>query len=271
MDTPSPMSGTELADEIERLIGAYYEADAADYPDIAKNAAYELAKKVYEHEAVILAALRPLPPSPNSAQSVPRSRVMQAAAKAAEKVASWSPAKQSFARRISGSEPSGEAQGRGDTGNCWACMAPINYALARKIRLAKPDTMYPDGPGAAVCSRPECRSYADTCDKNSGPPTPPIPPSEAAGEGRELLERFRDFVLDNATQWRMETRDGQPTNHHNPIWQEIAEALSPPAAGEEAIRALFQKFARQFADCATCGAESETTGQFVRELRKVLP
>jgi hypothetical protein len=86
---------------------------------------------------------------------------------------------------------SGEAQGRGDTGRCWACGCPINYASARKVRLSKPDEFYPDGPGAAVCSRPECQTYADRCDKNSGPPTslsPPIPPSDAAGGEARVAE-----------------------------------------------------------------------------------
>lgn len=41
----------------------------------------------------------------------------------------------------------------------------------------------------------------------------------------DLLGRFREFVLDNVGQWKVATRQGLPTNHHNPIWQEMAEVL----------------------------------------------
>jgi hypothetical protein len=39
------------------------------------------------------------------------------------------------------------------------------------------------------------------------------------GELRELLERFRDFATNNATQWK------PGSNHLNPIWQEVANAI----------------------------------------------
>lgn len=38
-------------------------------------------------------------------------------------------------------------------------------------------------------------------------------------ELRELLERFRDFATNNATQWK------PGSNHQNPIWQEVADAI----------------------------------------------
>jgi hypothetical protein len=41
---------------------------------------------------------------------------------------------------------------------------------------------------------------------------------------RDVLTRFREFVIRYATQW--DISDG-PCNHHNPIWQEVAQALEP--------------------------------------------
>lgn len=64
--------------------------------------------------------------------------------------------------------------------------------------------------------------------RSEGEATSAAAPSIKPERLRELLCRFRGFVIANATQWKIRTNDGQPTNHHNPIWAEIAEAVDNP-------------------------------------------
>jgi hypothetical protein len=42
---------------------------------------------------------------------------------------------------------------------------------------------------------------------------------------RDVLTRFREFVIRNAVVWEL------GSNHHNPMWMEVAEALVGRGAG----------------------------------------
>ena len=53
-----------------------------------------------------------------------------------------------------------------------------------------------------------------------------VVPAREIARLRGVLLRFRDFVANNGGVRDISTSRGEPTNHHNPIWCEVAEALA---------------------------------------------
>ena len=124
-----------------------------------------------------------------------------------------------MSRSASADPLTGRAYGSGSTSageEDWcAVMRDARQWILKKTAQVRGLSVEAAAPGEAMLVRIDnVLASAPTADTS-------VPATPVGGEEdvRSTLERFRKFVISNATQWK------RGSNHHNPIWEEVVEAI----------------------------------------------
>ena len=124
-----------------------------------------------------------------------------------------------MSRSASADPLTGRAYGSGSTSageEDWcAVMRDARQWILKKTAQVRGLSVEAAAPGEAMLVRIDnVLASAPTADTSA-----PATPVRGEEDVRSTLERFRNFVISNATQWK------RGSNHHNPIWEEVVEAI----------------------------------------------